>query len=223
LSLKRGRSAQRVDYDHSTGQFTNPRLVEPNDFIIMSGLHTFYLPKMRKLIDLKIFMDTDVALNAKWKLGRDQNERGYTEEQIIKQMESRRPDSDRFIAPQKGFADMVVRYFASEEQEGVPPDLSLQVSLSSSVPLEGLVDALRMLNIPVFWDYSEDLTRQEIKLDKEVEAKILTSIADEVIVNRAELIAGEIAWRDGYRGFIQLIVLIALSEFMQEREDSNVV
>lgn len=223
LSLKRGRSAQRVDYDHSTGHFTDPKRVDPNDFIIMSGLHTFYLPKMRKLIDLKIFMDTDSELNAKWKMLRDQSERGYTEEQIKKQIESRRPDSDKFIAPQKGFADMVVRYFASEEQEGVPPGLSLQVSLSSSVPLEELVDALRIEDIPVFWDYSEDLTRQEIRLNSEVSAEVLTRIADEVIVNRAELIAGEIAWRNGYRGFVQLIVLIALSELMQEREDANVV
>jgi len=223
LSLKRGRSAKRVDYDHSTGHFTDPKLVEPKDFIIMSGLHTFYLPKMRKLIDLKIFMDTDFALNAKWKVLRDSSERGYTEEDIIKQIESRRPDADKFIAPQKGFADMVVRYFASEEQEGMPPGLSLQVSLSSSVPLERLVDALRLEKIPVYWDYSEDLTRQEIRLHQEVDPEVLTRIADEVIINRAELIAGEITWRPGYRSFVQLIVLIALSELMQEREDANVV
>ncbi len=223
LSLKRGRSAHRVDYDHTTGQFTNPKLVEPKEFVIMSGLHTFYLPKMRKLIDLKIFMDTDFALNAKWKLIRDQHERGYTEEQIMKQIESRRPDSDKFIAPQKGFADMVVRYFASEEQEGVAPGLSLKISLSSSVSLEELVDALRLLDVAVSWDYTEDLTRQEITLNKPVSAEVLTSLADEVIVNRGELIAGEIAWREGYRGFVQLIVLIALSELMQEREDFNVV
>lgn len=221
LSLKRGRAAQRADYDHSTGQFTNPRLVEPKEFVIMSGLHTFYLPKMRKLIDLKIFMDTDPMLNVSWKLLRDQSERGYTEEQIVKQIESRRPDSDRFIAPQKGFADLVVRYFASEEQEGVAPGLSLTVSLSSSIPLEGLVDSLRMKNISVLWDYSEDLTRQEITLNSTVAVDVLTSIADEVIVNRAELIAGDIAWHEGYRGFVQLIILVALSELMQEREDFN--
>ncbi len=223
LSLKRGRSANRVDYDHTTGQFTDPKRIDPNDFVIMSGLHTFYLPKMRKLIDLKIFMDTDSELNAQWKVLRDQSERGYTEEQIKQQIASRRPDADKFIAPQKGFADMVVRYFASEEQEGAPPALCLQVSLSSSVPVEELVEALRVEDIPVFWDYSEDLTRQEIRLNKEVSAEVLTRIADEVIVNRAELVAGEIAWRNGYRGFVQLIVLIALSELMQEREDANVV
>jgi hypothetical protein len=95
--------------------------------------------------------------------------------------------------------------------------------LSSSVPLEELVDSLRLLDIPVSWDYTEDLTRQEITLNQPVAAEFLTGVADEVIVNRAELVAGEIAWREGYRGFVQLIVLIALSELMQEREDFNVV
>ena len=52
---------------------------------------------------------------------------------------------------------------------------------------------------------------------------VLTQLADDVIVNRVELIAGEINWEEGYRGFVQLIVLIALSELMQEREDSHVV
>lgn len=265
LSLKRGRTAERVEYDHATGQFTNPKVVEPNEFVIMSGLHTFYLPKMRKLIDFKIFMDTDYALNARWKMLRDQKERGYTEEEIIKQIESRRPDSDRFIAPQKEFADLVIRYFVREETAEAVADtvtavglasstsisivspttsstsieaitganvsdpekfedrLSLLMSLSSSIPLEGLVDALRQKGVPVFWDYSEDLARQEITLLRAVDGEILTRIADDVIVNRGEIFAGEIAWQEGYRGFVQLIVLIALSELMQEREDSNVV
>jgi uridine kinase/Gpi18-like mannosyltransferase len=300
LTLKRGRSAKRVEYDHSTGQFTDPHVVEPNEFVIMSGLHTFYLPKMRKLIDFKIFMDTDYALNARWKMLRDQKERGYSEEEIIKQIESRRPDSDKFIAPQKEFADLVIRYYVREENPGaasaaagngstsstaggpssnvsdssvtgsggaqsapssgapssgslisssgsiVSPTassssleaitganvsdatnfedrLTLLMSLSSSISLERLVDSLQIEGIPVYWDYSEDLARQEITLYRAVDAEVLTLLADEVIVNRGEIFAGEIAWQEGFRGFVQLIVLIALSELMQEREDANVV
>ncbi|MBX9669244.1 MAG: hypothetical protein K2X93_16585 [Candidatus Obscuribacterales bacterium] len=263
LSLKHGRPANRVEYDHSTGQFTSPQLVEPNEFVIISGLHTFYLPKMRKLIDFKIFMDTDYSLNARWKLHRDQAERGYTEEQIMRQIESRRPDSDKFIAPQKGFADLVVRYHLKKDfgsagmvsaisttKEGIvggdnvvgqhagertavsqktsapaTPDfeqqLVLHMSLSSSLPLEGLVDAMSMREIPVTWDYSDDLARQEITLSCPVDVSVLTEIADEVIANRGEFVGGNISWQPGYRGFVQLIVLIALSELMQEREYSE--
>lgn len=273
LSLKRGRAAQRVEYDHSTGQFTTPRRVEPNEFVIISGLHTFYLPKMRKLIDFKIFMDTDYALNARWKMLRDQTERGYTEDEIIKQIESRRPDSDRFIAPQREFADLNIRYYLRDEFEMsvgstsengsavsssaaetsaadnsvmLQPSasstsvaaitganvsdaimfedrLTLHMSLSSSIQLELLVEALTSQGVPVYWDYSEDLTRQEITLYRPVTADLLTTLADEIIVNRADIFAGEIAWREGYRGFVQLLVLVVLSELMQEREDANAV
>ncbi|MBX9668611.1 MAG: hypothetical protein K2X93_13380 [Candidatus Obscuribacterales bacterium] len=239
LQLKRGRVVRRPEYDHHTGQFTSPRRIEPNEFIIMSGLHTFYLPKMRKLIDLKIFMDIEPDLHASWKVARDKEERGYSEKQVLDQIEKRRPDSSKFIAPQKGFADLVIQYFRynsapydAQSQNVASADtvpqndegkLSLKVMLSSSISLENLVEALERAEVPVAWDYSEDLSRQEIILYRTVAPELLTSLSNETIPNLMDLIGGEPEWRDGYRGFVQLIVLTALSELMREREDVDAV
>ena len=51
--------------------------VEPKDFIVIAGLHPFYLPKLRKNIDLKIYIDTDDKLRRHWKIIRDTKQRGY--------------------------------------------------------------------------------------------------------------------------------------------------
>lgn len=272
FALKRGKSVVRSEYDHSTGQFTSPHIIEPNDFIIISGLHTFYLPKMRKLTDLKIFMDPQPEVHDRWKVMRDKEERGYSEEEVRAQMEKRRPDSDRFIQPQKEFADMVVHYFIKdgddEENEGKAaqprgnaaqprgnagqqrgnaaqdggmggqqrgnavqdggnsgsaPDLCLKVELSSSIHIENLVEALRSAQAPIFWDYSQDLARQEITVFRPVDPPLLSRLAQELIANLGELINGEIVWQPGHRGFVQLLVLIYLSELMREREDTDAV
>ena len=69
--LKAGNTVFRRDYDHNTGKFTEPIKFIPKDFIVISGLHPFYLPIMRKIIDLKIFLDTDEKLRKHWKIIRD--------------------------------------------------------------------------------------------------------------------------------------------------------
>jgi len=85
--LKKGEIIYRPDYDHSTGKFTEPKPIYPSDYIIISGLHTFYLPKMRKVIDIKLFVDTEEKLRKHWKILRDIKKRGYTKEKILKQIE----------------------------------------------------------------------------------------------------------------------------------------
>ena len=48
-ALKNGSNIERVEYDHHTGLLTAPKKVYANDFILVAGLHPFYLPQTRKL------------------------------------------------------------------------------------------------------------------------------------------------------------------------------
>jgi uridine kinase len=74
-NLKIGNDIYQVDYDHTTGKFTNKQLIESKDNIILCGLHTLYNEKMNDIIDIKVFMDTDRELIKKWKIRRDVDER----------------------------------------------------------------------------------------------------------------------------------------------------
>ena len=110
-NLKIGNDICQVDYDHTTGKFTNKQLIESKDNMILCGLHTLYNQKMNDIIDIKVFMDTDRDLIKKWKIERDVNERGHSMEKVIQQIDSRKSDYYKYIDSQKENADIVIRFY----------------------------------------------------------------------------------------------------------------
>ena len=60
--LREGKNVYRVEYDHSTGKFSEKHRVVPRKYIVVCGLHSLYLPQMRRSLDLKIYMDTEETL-----------------------------------------------------------------------------------------------------------------------------------------------------------------
>jgi len=227
FALKMGRSVFMADYDHDTGRFTEPREVAAKEFVIMSGLHTFYLPLMRKLVDLKIYMDTDDRLRKHWKVLRDTSERGYTKEAILAQMEKRTPDADRFIHPQREFADMTITYYVDGEFDigdaAHGPDVKLKVTLSASVHVDELLNRIIASGVEVAWDYADDLKSQYIILGRPPDASLIENMSAEVIPNIDEITTDRSLWSDGYRGFVQMLVLMVLSEKSKEASEPDEV
>lgn len=109
--LKKGNHVFRAEYDHNTGSLTVPRKVNTKKYIALSGLHSLYLPALRDELDLKIFMDTDNELRNYWKIERDTKTRGHSKEEIVEQIRKRLPDAEKYIYPQKAYADLVITYF----------------------------------------------------------------------------------------------------------------
>ena len=109
FDLKIGNNIYQVDYDHSTGKFTDQNLIERKDNVIVCGLHTFYTSK--NIIDLKIFIDASDSVKIPWKIKRDVLKRGYTYEKILKQINDRKDDYIKYILPQKNKADIVIFYY----------------------------------------------------------------------------------------------------------------
>lgn len=223
IALKSGRPAYRSDYDHATGQFTDAKKIVPKDFIVISGLHPFYLPKMRKTLDLKIYLDTDENLRRHWKIVRDTKKRGYSMEQILRQIEMRMEDAKKYIYPQKQFADLVIHYFSDDPFELGNPESNLQVklkiTLDSNIHLEHIINTLEDDGIKFFWDFSDDLKSQTITLNNEtgLDKPYLSKLANENIENYDELVLDEETWREGYKGFIQLMLLIIISNDLKDK------
>lgn len=53
-------------------------------------------------------------LRRKWKVKRDTSSRGYTEDEVLKDLDKREPDSAQFIRPQERHADLVITFMESE-------------------------------------------------------------------------------------------------------------
>lgn len=109
FNLKIGQNIYQVDYDHKTGKFTDNELIETAENIVVCGLHSLYIPD--NIINIKIYVDTDDSLRIPWKIKRDTSKRGYTIEQIVNQINSRKDDFETYIYPQREKSDIIIHYY----------------------------------------------------------------------------------------------------------------
>lgn len=83
--------------------------VEPKDIIILEGIMILDDPKLRNMLDIKIFVDTDADVRIIRRIIRDINERGRTLESVIEQyMTTVRPAHLQFVEPNKRYADIII-------------------------------------------------------------------------------------------------------------------
>src|SRR5260221_58630 len=108
--LSRGETVRKPVYDHATGTFGPPEELAPGEILIVHGLHPLFTPELRALMDVRIYLDPENALQQQWKIIRDSTSRGYTVDEVRQQIADRRRDSYLYIQPQKRFADIVLRF-----------------------------------------------------------------------------------------------------------------
>ncbi len=83
--------------------------VEPRRVVIVEGILIFAEPELRKLFDVKIYVDTDADIRFIRRLQRDIHERGRTVENVIKQYDDTvRPMHLEFVEPSKRYADVII-------------------------------------------------------------------------------------------------------------------
>ena len=118
-NLKIGNNIYQVDYDHNNGKFTQKQEINSKENIIICGLHTLYDRKMKELVDIKIFIDTDRDLLKKWKIQRDVIERGYTMEKVLTQIHIREKDYYDFIITQKDNSDIIINFYNKNDMNDI--------------------------------------------------------------------------------------------------------
>ncbi|MBP3726685.1 MAG: uridine kinase [Bacteroidaceae bacterium] len=83
--------------------------VEPKPVIIIEGIMTLINKKLRDLMDLKIFVDTDSDERLIRNIQRDTVERGRTVEQVVERyLDVLKPMHEQFIEPTKRYADLII-------------------------------------------------------------------------------------------------------------------
>ncbi len=101
---------EKPTYDYSIHNRKKEReLINPRDIIILEGILIFYDERLRDLLDIKIFVDTDSDIRLVRRIVRDINERGRSLESVLNQyMKTVRPAHEQFIEPTKKFADIII-------------------------------------------------------------------------------------------------------------------
>jgi phosphoribulokinase len=120
--LSMGHPILKPVYDHDTGALGRPEYIQPSEFVIVEGLLPLYTKRSRASFDITVYLDPPEDIRIAWKLRRDTKKRGYTEDQVRKELEKREPESAEFIRPQRAQADIVVRFSPIEERGETPDD-----------------------------------------------------------------------------------------------------
>lgn len=83
--------------------------VDAQPIILVEGILIFAEPELRKLFDIKIFVDTDADIRFIRRLNRDIDERGRTAESVIEQyLSTVRPMHLEFVEPSKRYANVII-------------------------------------------------------------------------------------------------------------------
>lgn len=82
---------------------------QPRDVIILEGILILDDPKLRDLMDIKVFVDTDDDVRVIRRIQRDIRERGRTLDNVIEQyLTTVKPMYHQFVEPTKRYADLIV-------------------------------------------------------------------------------------------------------------------
>ncbi len=108
--LRAGRAIEAPTYDfarHARKDASEP--IVPGRAIIVEGILIYTDPDLRKLMDVKVFVDTDDDTRFIRRLQRDIAERGRTVQSVIEQyLGTVKPMHLEFVEPSKRYADIIV-------------------------------------------------------------------------------------------------------------------
>ena len=109
-SLLNGHSIQKPSYDFSIhNRIEDTTKVEPKEIVIVEGILILEDPRIRELLDIKIYVDTDADVRIIRRMVRDINERVRTMESVINQyLNVVKPMHNQFTEPTKKFADIII-------------------------------------------------------------------------------------------------------------------
>ena len=108
--LKAGEVIYRPVYDYT--QHTRAEEVvevQPKKVIILEGILILEDPRLRDLMDIKVFVDTDADERLMRRILRDTQERGRTVESVLNQyVTTVKPMHEQFVEPSKKYADIII-------------------------------------------------------------------------------------------------------------------
>jgi uridine kinase len=108
--LRRGRAIELPIYDFGQHRrLAETQLCEPRPVVLTEGILLLAEPRIRDLLDFKIFVDTDADVRLARRIRRDLNERGRDLDDVLRQyLDTVRPMHLEFVEPSRRWADLIV-------------------------------------------------------------------------------------------------------------------
>ena len=224
LNLMKGRSILQKTYDHTSGLLTQARTTKTNNILITSGLHTLYNSTLRDALDVKVFIGMSDNLRMWFKSKRDTLARGHSLQKITENEKRRMGDYNKFIDPQKSYADVIFNISAIQYKGKIPlslkkiPKQYLDVEVSEGFDdynLNRMLSGFFNLHIEIIQNKLGE--KKRIRIDGEIDAKDIEVVAKKLCPRSIEFLTINPHWANGTQGIMQLIILMILEGKLQQR------
>ncbi len=108
--LREGKAIEQPTYSYILcNRLPETIHVEPKPVIIIEGIMTLINKRLRDIMDLKIFVDTDPDERLIRNIQRDTIDRGRTVSMVVERyLEVLKPMHEQFIEPTKRYADLII-------------------------------------------------------------------------------------------------------------------
>jgi len=108
--LKNGKLVQQPQYDYSLhARQAETRTIHPQHIIILEGILILEDSRLRSLMDIKVYVDTDADIRLVRRIRRDVKERGRSVESVLDQyVRFVQPMHLQFVEPSKRYADIII-------------------------------------------------------------------------------------------------------------------
>lgn len=210
------------EYDHTVGRFIPSVRRRSRNVVIISGLHTFYPRALLDDLDVKFFLQMEETLRTTLKIKRDVEKRGHDPEKVLRAIERRKPDYDRYIKPQAAHANVVFTL------QAINPDLLPAMLDARNIKLCALIrsgvyvdDLVRVLvgicGLHVNVDRQDGAGAVEIDVSGEVAPEDICLACDRLFPHMEELVDREHGFSSGIQGVMQLIALAEIDESLKRR------
>ena len=224
ITLIHGRPVHTGHYDHKSGKMSRPGKINPNDFIVASGLHSLYRTSLRECYDIAIYLDIDEGLRKFYKINRDTNERGQTVPQVLNGLFRRESDSAKFIRPQIQYATVVFSLRPAHPQELTAPGFiglprtNLFVQSRSGVELSSMIRILvGICGLHVDRELGSEFTTENLSFDGDLTSQDVAFAALNLFPQILDFLDIAPRWDEGMLGLMQLITLAHINQSLKKR------
>ncbi len=109
-ALRSGQAIVAKGYDYANHcRCDSGEEIEPAEVVLIEGIHMFYDPAVREMLDFKIYIQVDPDVCLLRRVSRDIQERGRSVESISRQyLESVKPMYEKHIRSYVEYADIIV-------------------------------------------------------------------------------------------------------------------
>ena len=210
-------------YNHKTGRFMSEIRQRGNQVILVSGLHALYPEQLVDIQDVSFFLEIEEDLRTKLKINRDIQKRQKDKEQTLSDIERRKIDAKKYIAPQQENADVkfTLLPIKRENNSGFPleKNLKLRVKIKNGAYYQELLRVLiGVCGLQVNIEEFDEKGNIELDIQGDVQSEDIQLASGMIAPHLDEFIVEEGGFKQGMMGIMQLIAMIEIDQALRNRK-----